>query len=954
MWRKLFVLTVCMLCVHTVSFSQVKKDSLLLALNSPELADTDRINICEKLAYFYRFNLPDSSLHFALKGYESAVKENYDFGKVYCLNHIGSYYMLNGSYNTAVEYYRKATQFHRSKDARVLKGVALAVNNIAMVQYERGNFASAESIFRKALKVDETLGYGKGIARELGNIGKVKVEQHLYDSALFYMNKALMIENSVNHTIGALESMVDIAGVYVATGKYAKASDVLSEAVLLNKDCHLAAKVWIQDLKSKICLKEGKIQDAIAYKKEAYHNAGILGNISLKTEIAKGLAELFKQTGNYQLAYTYLDTFSTNMVELGKLRQQTKEEDLIHLFANEKKQSEIAYLEDSRNKMLFYNSRLISMRNGLVISLCFSLVLGAIIYKAYRDKRRVNSELMRKFQEVRQMNEEIKNKNIEIEAINSALLDINRTLNKNEVQLKEAQRIAGLGSWEYSLENKTCLWSDQLGKLFFPGGVIPMNARLRSFLNQIVEDDRKLVWEAIKNLIRNGHEAEVQFRVLQGFDEIVFINGRAVPMLDAQGNISLVTGTVVDISDQKKIENKLREAKEHAEMANQSKSLFLANMSHEIRTPLNAILGFADVLLKECQIPQQREYLSHIRNSGDNLLILLNDILDFNKIEHGKLDIEQVNYNFRETIELALAPYQLQASEKGIEVQLECAPDIPAFILGDPYRTRQLLVNYVSNALKFTEQGVVKIDIRRVGEIAGNGQEDFNLQFTVSDSGIGIPYDKQEGIFSAFTQADSSTTRRYGGSGLGLAINKQLSVLMGGDTGVISPGNLARKNFPGSDFWFIISAKAGVYEASGSKSGINNSNTFAVPVHILVAEDNYVNQLLIKKVLESMNCVVTIVENGKLALEAVESNMYDAILLDIQMPVMDGHQATMLIRQTMDIDIPIIGVSANVFKDDITKSLAVGMNAHIGKPFKASELFEILKQHIPAEKIKAV
>lgn len=946
------MLAVCFMLAVNSAFAQVKKDSLISVLNTHSISDTERVVICEKLAYFFRFNAPDSSLYYATTGYELAVAANFDFGKVYCLNHIGSYYLLKGSFNTAVEYYRKATQYHRSADPRVLKGVALAVNNLGMVQFQKENYNSAELIFRKAMRVDELLSYGKGIAREMGNIGKVKVALLQYDSALIYLNKALQIENKIGHTIGALESMVDIAGVYVSTGEYQRANEILTAAETLNKECHLAAKIWIQNLKSEICQHQGKLQEAIALKKEACHHADALGNISLKTSIAKSLADIYVQLGLYKEAYAYLDTFSINTVELGKLSQQTKEEDLIHLFANEKKQSEIAYLQDSRNKMLFYNSRLISMRNGLVISLCFSLVLGTIIYKAYRDKRRVNGELMRKFQEVRQKNEEIKSKNIEIEAINSALLDINRTLNKNEVQLKEAQRIAGLGSWEYSLETKTCLWSDQLGKLFFPEGVIPANAGLRSFISQIVEDDRGKVWNAIKELIRNGEEAEVEFRVAQGFDEVLFINGRAVPMLDHNGRIIMVTGTVVDFSEQKKIENKLRDAKEHAETANQSKSLFLANMSHEIRTPLNAILGFADVLLKECQEPQQREYLSHIRNSGDNLLVLLNDILDFNKIEHGKLDIEELNYNFRETIGLALAPYQLQAAEKGIQIQLECASDIPAFIKGDPYRTRQLLVNYVSNALKFTEQGTVKIDILRIPAETREPDAGFKLKFTVSDSGIGIPFDKQENIFNAFTQADSSTTRRYGGSGLGLAINKQLSLLMGGDTGVISPGVLSRKNFPGSDFWFIISAKTGAFEASVENSRINDSVVFAEPIHVLVAEDNYVNQLLIKKVLESMNCVVKLVDNGKLAVAAVEEEMFDAILLDIQMPVMDGHQATMLIRQKMHIDIPIIGVSANVFKDDISKSLAVGMNAHIGKPFKASELFEILKKFIPAGKIK--
>lgn len=244
---------------------------------------------------------------------------------------------------------------------------------------------------------------------------------------------------------------------------------------------------------------------------------------------------------------------------------------------------------------------------------------------------------------------------------------------------------------------------------------------------------------------------------------------------------------------------------------------------------------------------------------------------------------------------------------------------------------------------------MVVVNIHKESE-AGN-DTDFKIRFTVSDSGIGIPCEKLNSIFDAFIQADSSTTRHYGGTGLGLAITKQLSVLMGGDSGVISPGALSRPGLPGSDFWFVIGASKGTFEVEASKL-INDKIYFKEPVNILVAEDNYVNQLLIKKVLEAMNCNVTLVENGKLAVEAVEKYNFDAILLDIQMPVMDGHQATMLIRQAMHIDIPVIGVSANVFKEDISRSLAVGMDAHIGKPFKASELFEILKKFIPAEKVR--
>ena len=374
--RRHSILGLLMMLAAYGSFGQVKKDSLLFTLNTQQLQDTERVNIHEKLAYYYRFNSPDSAFYHAMKGYQLADSVKYSYGLVYCLNHLGSYYLMKGSYNTAIEYHRKAAQFNRSADPRVLRGVALAVNNIGMVQFERGRLSSAEMIFRKALKIDESLAYQRGIARELGNIGKVLSKREKFDSALVYYEKALRIEQDLNHMLGILETMVDIAKVHFAKKDFAKASAILNSASSVNVECHLAANVWIQDLKAEIALKQRDYTNALKLKQQAFQNASLLGDISLKTSIAKGLADIYKSLGRYQEASVYLDTFSYYLATLERAHQQSLEEDLIHSFANEKKQSEVTFLQESRNKMLFYNSRLISMRNGLVISLCFSFLAG--------------------------------------------------------------------------------------------------------------------------------------------------------------------------------------------------------------------------------------------------------------------------------------------------------------------------------------------------------------------------------------------------------------------------------------------------------------------------------------------------------------------------------------------------------------------------------------------------
>jgi two-component system, sensor histidine kinase len=453
--------------------------------------------------------------------------------------------------------------------------------------------------------------------------------------------------------------------------------------------------------------------------------------------------------------------------------------------------------------------------------------------------------------------------------------------------------------------------------------------------------DRRKMLDALKGLFRKNISFDIEFRINGRFDTVRVINFKGQVVWDQDICIKY-NGTLQDITEQKETEKKLVWAKEQAESANRTKGLFLANMSHEIRTPLNGILGFTDLLMGVCEDDQQKEYLAQIRSSGDTLVVLLNDILDFNKIEHGKLNIEKVNYQFRKEVDSWLSPYRLQAREKNVGIQLTIDTAIPEYIEGDPFRTRQLLVNYVSNALKFTAEGMVSIHI--TCDLLRDDQ--LLLNFRVCDSGIGVPPEKQALIFELFTQADDSTTRRYGGTGLGLAINKQLSVLMGGDAGVSSPGSLSYQyGTPGSDFWFAIKTGRGKMTAAVVKGPgtANDKVKFDHSPKILVAEDNPVNQMLMKKVLMNMNCEVTIVDNGREVIELLEIENFDIVLLDIQMPVMDGYQATEIIRNSSSRkDIPIVGVSANVFREDIEKSLATGMNAHIGKPFKAKELFDIL------------
>lgn len=875
-----------------------------------------------------------------------AISDSMKMAEVF--NNIGYAYAKKAQYSDAFEILGKAVKIHnkyKNKD-----GLAIAYNNLGLVYWNQSDFPNALDNFFKALKIFEETGNKTRLAKCYNNIGNINFNQKNYSQALKYYFISLKYAEElgnkidigyVNNNIGMIyarqqkneeaikyfeksleicleigdkegigTSYLNLGAIYQEQGKMELASGNFQKATRIYESIGddagaIYANLAIGDVE----MLNKNLSSALVYFSKALELAKKTKNRDEEKNIYQRLAQIYLLKQDYKNAYRYQQMFIDTNDSLFNTEKSRLITEMDSKYEAEKQQKEIVLLSKEKELKEADIKRKALQRNALIISLLLLVLFLVFVFRNFNSKKKANVLLEEKNASISKQKLIIEEKNKELEK-----LSIVASETGNGVFITDAdgeiiwfnEGFSKLFGWKSLDEYAQCRGSNIL--------TVSANENITDLIKSCVEQKRSIEYENATP-DKNGNE--------------LWIKTTLTPIFDEAGKLKQMVFVETDVTE-------LKKAKELAEQSLQIQEQFLANTSHEIRTPMNGILGMTRQLLETPLNHEQIEYVNAIKESSNNLLHVVNDILDLSKIRAGKLVFEKTEFKIADLFKSLQFILQYKTEEKNIKLDLSIDENIPGVLIGDAFRLNQILLNLASNAIKFTEEGCVTF----TAELVKSDENNSSIKFCVLDTGIGIPEDKLEYIFETFAQAESHTTRKYGGTGLGLSISKVLVEELGGKISVTSKVGV------GSCFCFELTFGNGDPNWSGSVAQHTEGIPFNADlsnVNILIIEDNVINQRVALFELRKWKVNADIAGNAIIAFEKLKAKNYDLILMDISMPGMDGIEATQFIRNNFSEpikNIPIIAMTASALQGEKERCLAAGMNDYISKPFNPITLYK--------------